>query len=213
MKEDNAKFNQLSMLVEKQTEEVQEGVARLLKTSQSFVDMDLLASKIRKQDFDFIKHPFEVLDVSKAVKMAKKNLIELDSNVDVLSLHQLKMQIKMSDHLDGKDKEALKNIVDYIMDQTKYLSNEERKCLRIKDYLEQHHYSSTQAYKAYSNELLQHKIEMLLGKSAEEEAAMIEWQVGMNRTLPSEHKIHDSVDAVVERSEEYLVPGSARIVK
>ena len=90
LKEQNAKFNQLSMLVETQSAEVQEGVARVMKTSESFVDLDLMASKIRKQDFDFIKHPFEVLDVSKAIKMAKKNLIELDSNVDVLSLHQLK---------------------------------------------------------------------------------------------------------------------------
>lgn len=142
------------------------------------------------------------MNVQKVLKIAKRKLVELDSAVDVLSLHQLKTQIQLSGSLETQDKLNLANIVDYVMDQTKYLSNEERKGLSVKDYLEKHHFTSHEAFQVYSSDLLKQKLDKMLGKAPEYSEDPIDWQVGKNRTMPSEHKINDSVEDVMARTVE-----------
>jgi len=61
------------------------------------------------------------------------------------------------------------------MEQTKYLSNAERKNLTIKDFLEKYHFSNHKAYLEYTSDLLKYKIEGLLGKTDTAVPDIIEW--------------------------------------
>lgn len=78
-------------------------------------------------------------------------------------------------------------IIDYICDQTKYISNEERKNLSVKDYLDHHHFTSPEAYRLYASDVLKSKLESILGTVDLKQPEMIEWQLGDTRTMPYEH--------------------------
>jgi hypothetical protein len=69
-------------------------------------------------------------------------------------------------------------IVDYVCDQTKYISNEERKNLSVKDYLDKHHFTSPEAFRMYASDVLKTKMEKILGSSEYSTPEMIEWQLG-----------------------------------
>ncbi len=71
------------------------------------------------------------------------------------------------------------------MDQTRFLSNAERKQITVKDYLHKFHFQSHAAYTQYSSDLLKAKLESALGTKQQE--GMIDWQIGQIRTMPKEH--------------------------
>jgi len=71
----------------------------------------------------------------------------------------------------------------------------------LKNYLEKHHFSSHAAYQQYADDLLQHKINLMLGKVPEDSSERINWQVDNLRTMPSEHIINESVDSVLHRDD------------
>lgn len=111
----------------------------------------------------------------------------LDASVDVVSLHNLKQQVQQDTRLNKNQKQSMKVIIDYICDQTKYISNAERKNLSVKDYLDHHHITSPEAFSIYSTDVLKTKMEKILGKVDLSTPEMIEWQLGDTRTMPYEH--------------------------
>lgn len=97
----------------------------------------------------------------------------------------------------------LSSIVDYVDDRAKFMSNEDRKNLTVKDFMEKYHFTSSSAFKQYADDLLQNKIDAMLGKDTtnEADAATMDWQIGNMRTMPSEHVINEDVDSVLHRSD------------
>jgi len=81
-----------------------------------------------------------------AIKEAKKSITRLDSKIDVVSLMNLKQQIVKDVLLKKSDRKNLGIILDYVMEQTKYMFNEDRKNLTVKDYIEKFHFNSHDAY-------------------------------------------------------------------
>jgi hypothetical protein len=104
------------------------------------VDLKLLAERLSTQDTSFLQNPNSVIDMNRAFRQSKKDLVRFDSAVDVLSLHQLKQQI--SDEFGEQDAKVLSTVVDYVSEQSKYLSNSDRKRIKMKDFLSDHHFTS-----------------------------------------------------------------------
>jgi len=71
----------------------------------------------------------------------------------------------------------------------------------LKNYLEKHHFASHAAYQQYADDLLQHKINLMLGKEPEIQNERVNWQYDSLRTMPSEHVINESVDSVLHRDD------------
>lgn len=90
--------------------------------------------------------------------------------------------------VDKNHVKLLHNVIDYIEDNTKYLSNEERQSIHVKDYLERYNFTTHAAYQQYADDLLKHKVEIMLGEMPEKsDSAMVNWELGKNRTMPAEH--------------------------
>ena len=156
-------------------------------SQHEYVDLELMTEHVEKDEYDFLSKPHSVINVPKAVRSAKQHLDSFDSSVDVVSLHQLKQSIKHDSRLKHTEKNNLRMVVDYICDQTKYISNDERKNLSVRDYLDQHHFTSPETYRLYASDVLKTKLERILGQSHEERPEMIEWQLGETRTMPYDH--------------------------
>lgn len=62
----------------------------LFQADNKFINQDLMFSKIKQNDWSFLKDPSQVIDIKKAVQSAKDSLAQWDSAIDVVSLHQLK---------------------------------------------------------------------------------------------------------------------------
>jgi len=114
----------------------------------------------------------------------------------------MKKNIASDMSVDAKHARLLHNVIDYIEENTKYLSNEERQSIQVKDYLEKHHFTSHAAYQQYADDLLKHKVEIMLGEMPEKsDSAMVNWELGINRTMPAEHLIQESIDSVLYRDD------------
>lgn len=104
---------------------------------------------------------------------------------------------------DNETAQILLNLIEHVDQNSRYLSNQQRQAISVKDYFERHHFTSYQAYQRYADDLLKQKVDQLLGKADSTSAAQIDWQLGKNRTMPSEHQINESVDSVLHRDDIY----------
>ena len=82
-------------------------------------------------------------------------------------------------------------------EQTKYLSNTERKGITMEQFLQSHHYLNASSFESYSNDILHNRLTKILGSKAED-AASIDWQIGEVRTSPVDHRSSYS-DAEIEK--------------
>jgi hypothetical protein len=129
---------------------------------------------VAQNDLGFIEQPAKVMNVERL--LSSNSVMRLDSPVDTLSLNLLKSEINKDMSIDREMANNLHNIIDYVDDRTKYMSNAQRQTLSVKDYLENYHFTSHAAYQQYADDLLKHKVEAMLGKSSEG-AAMVDWQL------------------------------------
>ena len=102
----------------------------------------------------------------------------------------------------------MSSIIEHVSTQTQCLDNEVRKSITLGQFLHNNHYSSPAAYADYTSDLLQSKLEAILGKKPDE-AASIDWQIGEFRTQPldplspdSEEQIEQFLQAVQAGTEE-----------
>ena len=56
--------------------------------------------------------------------------------------------------VDRGQAKLLHNLIDYVQQRAQYLSNDDRKNISLKNYLEKHHFTSHAAYKQYADDLL-----------------------------------------------------------
>jgi len=176
----------LNSLIDKKPKDVKRDLIEFL-TQHEYIDLGLMMKHVENDKYDFLKEPHSVINVAKAIKGIKPRADQLDSAVDVVSLHNLKKEISQDTRLSDKEKKNLNTVVSYICDQTKYISNKERQNLSVKDYLDKHHFTSPEAFKIYAQDVLKSKIEKILGTVTLETPEMVEWQLGDTRTMPYEH--------------------------
>jgi len=79
------------------------------------------------------------------------------------------------------ERKQMSSIIDHVSAQTQCLDNEVRKSITLRHFLHNNHYSSPASYTGYSSDLLQTKLETVLGKKPTE-AASVDWQLGEFRT-------------------------------
>lgn len=76
-------------------------------------------------------------------------------------------------------------MINHVSDQAKYMSNADRKELKLSDFMHKHTFTSPAAFETFATSLLRDKIERMLGKAEKTDA--VEWQVSDVRTMPAEH--------------------------
>ena len=145
----------------------------------------MLFSKVKQNDFSFLKDPYQVVDMQKAVQAARGSLSQWDSAIDVVSLHQLKETLQDDASLSTQGRQNLKTVINYVSDQAKYMSNADRKELKLSDFMHKHSFTSQAAFENFATSLLRDKIERMLGRA--EQADAVEWQLNDVRTMPAEH--------------------------
>lgn len=79
----------MNKLIDSKPKEVKHDLIQFL-TQHEYIDLNLMAHHVERDNFDFIKEPHSVINVSKAVKGVKPQFEQMDSAVDVVSLHNLK---------------------------------------------------------------------------------------------------------------------------
>ena len=109
----------------------------------------------------------------------------LDEPIDVVSLAEIKAMAESDPNMGALQRKQVASIVDHVSQQTQCLDNELRKSITLRRYLNNYHYSSPAAYAGYTSDLLQTKLERILGKQPD--AASIDWQIGEFRTHPIDH--------------------------
>jgi hypothetical protein len=82
--------------------------------TSDLLDYNKLYRKIANNDFKFLTSPGSVVDESKAVKAANKQISRLDSAVDVTSLQLLKKTLADDVLLSREHRNNLYTIIEYI---------------------------------------------------------------------------------------------------
>ena len=139
----------------------------------------MLFSKVKQNDFSFLKDPSQVVDMQKAVQAARGSLSQWDSAIDVVSLHQLKETLQDDASLSTQDRQNLKTVINYVSDQAKYMSNADRKELKLSDFMHKHSFTSQAAFENFATSLLRDKIDSLLKTLTYREREIIRLRYGL----------------------------------
>jgi hypothetical protein len=118
----------------------------------------------------------------------------MHTKIDVASLLSLRNQKNQSEHL--------KLVLDHVDEQTQYMSNEIRKKTSLGEFINKHHFSSTQTYQEISDAALKQRLEQHFGQN-QDSASVPDWQFANARTHPADHFISASkkkTDAMLEKA-------------
>jgi len=114
------------------------------------------------------------------------NSLALDFPIDEVSLSHAQKQFESDHNLDEQTKLSMLALINHVSDQSKYIAHSDRKSIYLKDFLSDMHFMSAKAYELYASDLLKKHITYSLGSVdiKEDQAAVIDWQLGHTRTSP-----------------------------